>query len=110
MTTGASPFLVTVSFAASTRPNQLIDVSRPPGDGGSGGYENNSVTRTTKAASYLMKIPLKNYGLIEDLSDNDLSVIGNLGEDAGATSQTVYNYASLSSNGVAVDGVPIYLL
>ena len=102
------PFLVTASFAASTRPNQLIDVSRPPGDGGSGGYENNSVTRTTKAASYLMKIPLKNYGLIEDLSDNDLSVIGNLGEDAGATSQTVYNYASLSSNGVAVDGVPIY--
>jgi len=102
------PFLVTASFAASTRPNQLIDVSRPPGDGGSGGYENNSVTRTTKAASYLMKIPLKNYGIIEDLSDNDLSAIGNLGEDAGATSQTVYNYASLSSNGVAVDGVPIY--
>jgi len=102
------PFLVTASFAASTRPNQLIDVSRPPGDGGSGGYENNSVTRTTKAASYILKIPLKNYGIIEDLSDNDLSAIGNLGEDAGVTNKTVYNYASLSSNGVAVDGVPIY--
>ena len=30
------PFLVTASFAASTRPNQLIDVSRPPGDGEGG--------------------------------------------------------------------------
>ncbi|MAJ51734.1 MAG: hypothetical protein CMB82_09000 [Flammeovirgaceae bacterium] len=102
------PFLVTTSYAASTRPNQLIDVSRPPGDGGSGGYEENSVTRTTKGASYLMKVPLKNYGLIETLLDNDLSTIGDLGKDAGATTQTVYNYASLSSNGVAVDGVPIY--
>ena len=102
------PFLVTASFAASTRPNQLIDVSRPPGDGEGDGYEKQSVTRTTKGASYLMKVPLKNYGLIETLLDNDLSAIGDLGEDAGATTPTVYNYASLSSNGVAVDGVPIY--
>ena len=102
------PFLVTASFAASTRPNQLINVSRPPGDGEGGGYEEQSVTRTTKGASYLMKVPLKNYGLIDALSDNDLSAYGDLGEDAGATTQTVYNYASLSSNGVAVDGVPIY--
>ena len=102
------PFLVTASFAASTRPNQLIDVSRPPGDGEGGGYEEQSVTRTTKGASYLMKVPLKNYGLIDALSDNDLSAYGDLGEDAGATTQTVYNYASLSSNGVAVDGVPMY--
>ena len=102
------PFLVTASFAASTRPNQLIDVSRPPGDGEGGGYEEQSVTRTTKGASYLMKVPLKNYGLIETLLDNDLSTYGDLGEDAGATTQTVYNYASLSSNGVAVDGVPMY--
>jgi hypothetical protein len=102
------PFLVTASFAASTRPNQLIDVSRPPGDGAGGGYEEQSVTRTTKGASYLMKVPLKNYGLIETLLDNDLSTYGDLGEDAGATTQTVYNYASLSSNGVAVDGVPMY--
>ena len=102
------PFLVTASFAASTRPNQLIDVSRPPGDGEGGGYEEQSVTRTTKGASYLMKVPLKNYGLTDALSDNDLSAYGDLGEDAGATTQTVYNYASLSSNGVAVDGVPIY--
>jgi len=102
------PFLVTASFAASTRPNQLIDVSRPPGDGEGGGYEEQSVTRTTKGASYLMKVPLKNYGLTDALSDNDLSAYGDLGEDAGATIQTVYNYASLSSNGVAVDGVPIY--
>jgi hypothetical protein len=102
------PFLVTTSYAASTRPNQLIDVSRPPGDGEGGGYEEQSVTRTTKGASYLMKVPLKNYGLIETLLDNDLSTYGDLGEDASATTQTVYNYASLGSNGVAVDGVPIY--
>ena len=102
------PFLVTASFAASTRPNQLIDVSRPPGDGEGGGYEEQSVTRTTKGASYLMKVPLKNYGLTDALSDNDLSAYGDLGEDAGAAIQTVYNYASLSSNGVAVDGVPMY--
>ena len=102
------PFLVIASFAASTRPNQLVDVNRPPGDGAGGQYESQTVTRTTKAAEYLIKVPLKNYGLVETLLGNDLSVLGNLGKDAGETSQTVYNYASLGSNGIAVDGVPIY--
>jgi hypothetical protein len=48
------PFLVVASFAASTRPNQLVDVNRPPGDGLGGQYEAQTVTRTTKAAEYLI--------------------------------------------------------
>ncbi|WP_424961883.1 T9SS type A sorting domain-containing protein [Ekhidna sp.] len=104
------PFMVIASHNASDSPNFLIDVARPPGDGNGAGYEEQSVTRNAVLEVKLIKIPLKDYGLIENLEDNDLSADGTLAEDLGLTSADfdVYNYAARASNGIAIDGVVIY--
>ena len=62
---------------------------------------------------FLIKIPLKDYGLISTLLDNDLSAYGDLATDFDAshgtnTTKDEYNYTGLASIGVAVDGVTIY--
>ncbi len=104
------PFMVIASHNISDGPNFLIDVARPPGDGLSGGYEDQTVTRNCVLEHKLVKIPLKDYGLISILEDNDLSSYGTLAEDMGVGSNDydVYNYASTESSGIAVDGVVIY--
>lgn len=103
------PFMVIASHNASDGPNFLIDVARPPGDGNGAGYEEQSVTRNAVLEVKLIKIPLKDYGLISDLEDNVLSD-GTLADDVGLTSEDfdVYNYAARASNGIAIDGVVIY--
>lgn len=107
------PFMVIASHAVSTRPNQLVDVSRPPGAEQGVGYGESTVTRNGKLGEFLVKIPLKDYGLIDNLLDNDLSVNGDLASDfddkmGTTTTKDVYNYTSLASIGMAVDGVTIY--
>lgn len=107
------PFMVVISHAASTRPNLLVDVNRPPGSMHDVGYSETPVTRHGKLGEFVLKIPLKDYGLIEDLLDNDLSEYGDLASDfdnshGGITAKDQYNYAGLASVGVAVDGVTIY--
>lgn len=107
------PFMVVASHAVSARPNQLIDVNRPPGGDAGVGYAESSVTRNGKLGEFLLKVPLKDYGLIYDLLDNDLTPYGDLASDFddkmnSTTEKTVYNYAGLASVGVAVDGVTIY--
>ncbi|MEQ9266386.1 MAG: T9SS type A sorting domain-containing protein [Balneolaceae bacterium] len=107
------PFMVITAYAVSTRPNQLVDVNRPPGAQQGVGYAETTVTRDGKLGEFLIKIPLKDYGLIENLLDNDLSPYGDLASDFDSskgttTEKTVYNYAGLASVGVAVDGVTIY--
>lgn len=101
------PFMVMASYSISDKPNRLVDVNRPPGDGTTGGYATQSVTRDATLQLYLVKIPLKNYGEISSLTENTMPAT--LNSDAGsAVSDTVYNYASTSGSGVAVDGVVIY--
>ena len=107
------PFMVLATHAVSTRPNQLVDVSRPPGADEGVGYGESSVTRNGKLGEFLVKIPLKDYGLIENLLDNDLSPYGDLASDFDdkhntTTTKSVYNYTSLASVGMAIDGVTIY--
>ncbi|MCR9252849.1 MAG: T9SS type A sorting domain-containing protein [bacterium] len=107
------PFMVIVSHAVSTRPNQLVDVCRPPGATEGVGYAESAVTRQGKLGEFIVKIPLKDYGLIESLLDNDLSPYGDLASDYDSkqgttTTKDVYNYAGLASNGIAIDGVTIY--
>ncbi|MEO9475713.1 MAG: T9SS type A sorting domain-containing protein [Cyclobacteriaceae bacterium] len=109
------PFMVVSSHAVSTRPNTLLDVNRPPGSRQDVGYSETPVTRHGKLGEFLVKIPLKDYGLIENLLDNDLSNIGgDLATDfddkhtGSNTAKDVYNYAGLASIGIAVDGVTIY--
>ena len=107
------PFMVITSHATSTRPNLLVDVNRPPGAEQGIGYAQSTVTRNGKLGEFLAKIPLKDYGLIDNLLDNDLSPYGDLANDfddkqGTTTEKTVYNYAGLASVGMAVDGVTIY--
>ena len=105
------PFMVIATYSIADKPNRLIDVPRPPGDG-TADYKLSSVTRDATLSNYLIKIPLKDYGVITSLTDNDLtqdSGYNNLRDDANSTdSYSVYNYSSISSIGIAIDGVPIY--
>lgn len=107
------PFMVIAAHAVSTRPNLLIDVNRPPGAEMGVGYAQSSVTRNGKLGEFLIKVPLKDYGLITTLLDNDLSPYGDLASEYdtmhnSTTTKTVYNYVALASVAVAVDGVTIY--
>ena len=107
------PFMVIASHASSTRPNLLLDINRPPGAVPGLGYAESTVTRNGKLGEFLIKIPLKDYGLISTLLENDLSQYGDLASDYDSSHETtttkdVYNYTGLASIGVAVDGVTIY--
>jgi hypothetical protein len=105
--------MVMACHAVSTRPNLLVDINRPPGAEMGVGYAQSTVTRNGKLGEFLVKIPLKDYGLIATLLDNDLSPYGDLASDfdtmhGTTTTKDVYNYAGLASIGMAVDGVTIY--
>ncbi|MDW3209740.1 MAG: T9SS type A sorting domain-containing protein [Reichenbachiella sp.] len=104
------PFMVIASHNASDGPNFLIDVARPPGDGEGGGYEEQTITRNAVLEVKLVKIPLKDYGLVEELTDNDLSTYGSLASDLNLDPSTydTYNYTGTASSGIAIDGVVIY--
>jgi hypothetical protein len=102
------PYMVVASHNATPRPNFLIDVARPPGDGTSGSYQNSTITRTAVIEYKAVLIPLKNYGLVGNFTDNILAK--SLASDAGLSTAnyTVENYADTASMGVAIDGVVIY--
>ena len=105
------PFMVMATHAVSTRPNQLLDVNRPPGAEQGVGYAQSTVTRHGKLGEFLVKVPLKDYGLVDDLLDNvlDTDLAADFDDKMGTTTtKTVYNYTSLASCGMAVDGVTIY--
>ena len=104
------PFMVVATHNGSGGPNFLVDVARPPGDGLSGSYDQQSVTRNAMLDAALCKIPLKDYGLVNNVTENDMSPYGSLAEDAGVSQDqyNVYNYAALAANGIAIDGVKIY--
>ena len=103
------PFMVVASINGSGGPNFLTDVARPPGDGILHDYSSQSITRNAVLESIIVKIPLKDYGLTDSLLDNNLSIYGSLLDDAQSNDEpTVFNYASNSLSGIAVDGVKIY--
>ena len=103
------PFMVISSYSITDKPNFLTDIPNPPGD--------SSVPREAILADYVVKIPLKDYGNIINITDNILeeSVGGNnllsvyVEENVSYdSSESVYNYAGTSSIGIAIDGVVIY--
>ena len=103
------PYMVVATHNATPRPNFLIDVARPPGDGeGGGSYATGTVTRKAVLEVKTVLIPLKNYGLVGNLTDNTLTK--SLARDAGLSvgNYTVENYADTASMGVSIDGVVIY--
>jgi len=100
------PFMVLTSYSITDMPSRLLDVPAPPGDGKGGSYPDQNVTRDAILQTYLIKIPLKNYGNVSSLTENEM--VETLASDAGESHHDVYNHASISSIGVAVDGVMIY--
>ena len=103
------PFMVVGTRNGTGGPNFLIDVARPPGDG-SGTYENSTITRNAFLTNGLYRIPMKDYGLIDNLLDNNMSSYNNLAQAAeiDTSEYDVYNYASYSVSGITLDGVKIY--
>ena len=105
------PFMVIATHNAPSGPQFLIDVARPPGDNCcEGGYAEQNVTRNSILEQKLIKIPIKDYGLVANVTDNDLNVYSSLAmdENVAESEWDVDNHASISSTGVAVDGVIIY--
>ena len=105
------PFMVIATHNAPSGPQFLIDVARPPGDGTPGtNYEQQTITRNAILEQKLIKIPLRDYGLVTNVSDNDLTDFGSLASDENVSESDwdVDNYTSTSSTGIAVDGVIIY--
>ena len=105
------PFMIIATHNAPSGPQFLIDVARPPGDNCcDGGYSEQNVTRNAVLEQKLIKIPLRDYGLVANLTDNDLTEYGTLAIDQNITESdwNVDNHTSTSSTGVAVDGVIIY--
>ncbi|MCX6975464.1 MAG: Ig domain-containing protein, partial [Verrucomicrobia bacterium] len=103
------PYMVVATHNATPRPNFLIDVARPPGDGeGGGSYATGTVTRKAVLEVKTVLIPLKNYGLVGNFTDNTLT--RSLASDARLSvgNYTVENYADTASMGVSIDGVVIY--
>ena len=105
------PFMVVATHNAPSGPQFLIDVARPPGDNCcEGGYAEQNVTRNSILEQKLIKIPIKDYGLVANVTDNDLTAYSSLAmdENVAESEWDVDNHASISSTGVAVDGVIIY--
>jgi hypothetical protein len=107
------PFMCIASFSVTDRPNRLLDVPRPPGDG-TGDYSTAKVTRDATLQDYLFKIPMKEYGLITNLTENIMPTT--LYDDyvtknrtyIDDVSQNCYNYASKSGLGITIDGLVMY--
>jgi hypothetical protein len=60
------PFMCMASYSISDKPNRLLDVSRPPGDGTGSGYAEQNVTRDATLQLYLTKIPMLGYGVVSE--------------------------------------------
>lgn len=100
------PFMVIATYGLPDTLSLFWDIPRPPGDGLGGGYANESVTRIVVSEKHLIKIPLRDYGLVSSLTEN--TMIGSLAGDVGVTQYDHHNYASVSATGVAIDGVVVY--
>ena len=102
------PYMVIATHNATPRPNFLVDVARPPGDGVGSGYANQTITRTAVLEARTIVVPLKDYGLITTLTENTVSPSLASIENLSAGNYTAENYAGIASVGIAIDGVKIY--
>lgn len=101
------PFMVIMSYGVTEGMTGLWDVPRPPGSGEAGtSYSEQTVTRNANLGAIFAKIPMKDYGLTESLTENIM--ISDLASDFSESNLTVLNYASVSATGIAIDGVLIY--
>ena len=106
------PFMVLVHHGNPSSPNGLIDIPRPPGDG-TQPYGAGKVTRYANMEGYITAIPMKNYGQVSDITENnftsnlwiDVSGSASLpGSGSYKMTKNVYTWADKADNGVLIDG------
>jgi len=97
------PFMVVVNYGNQASPNGLKDIPHPPGDG-SGAYPTSKVTRFSNLENYVTTIPMKDYGVVKDVTENTFT--RNLWTDRTKASllADVYTYADAADNGILIDG------
>jgi hypothetical protein len=97
------PFMVVVNYGNQASPNGLKDVPHPPGYG-TGSYPSSTVTRFSNLENYVTLIPMKDYGVVSNVTDNIFTK--NLWTDRTNTSlkADVYTYADSADNGLLIDG------
>ena len=97
------PFMVVVNYGNQASPNGLKDIPHPPGDG-SGAYPSSKVTRFSNLENYVTTIPMKNYGVVNAVTDNTFTK--NLWTDRTKPTliADVYTYADAADNGILIDG------
>ena len=100
------PFMVLVTYGLPDTMALLWDVPQPPGDGITPGYLNQDVTRSYHRENFVMKIPLRDYGLVSSIGENIM--VASLASDVNDLFPDHHSYASISGLGVAIDGVVIY--
>jgi hypothetical protein len=106
------PFMVVVHHGNQSSPNGLIDIPRPPGDG-TQPYGAGKVTRYANLEGYITAIPIKNYGEVSTVTENNFSsnlwidVSGSVslpGSGSYTMPKNVYTWADKAGNGILIDG------
>jgi len=100
------PFMVIASYGVPEGMALLWDVAKPPGDGLTGDYNTQSVTRSYHHEAHMVKVPLRDYGEVGSLTENIMA--NSLADDVNYLPYDHHNYASISATGIAVDGIIIY--
>lgn len=100
------PFMVIASYGLPDSLTLLWDVPKPPGGGDGATYDEQQVTRSVHKELFLIKVPIRDYGEVDSLTENNME--NDLASDVGSEVLTHHTYASVSSTGVAIDGVLIY--
>ena len=101
------PFMVVVTYGNQASPNGLKDIPHPPGDGSSGSYPDQKVTRFSNLEKYTLMIPMKDYGQVSDVTENTFT--SNLWLDFPSTAtKNVYTWADSADNGLLIDGSVIF--
>ena len=104
------PFMVVVTYGNQASPNGLKDIPHPPGDGSSGGYPAQKVTRFSNLEKYTLMIPMKDYGQVSVVTENTFT--SNLWLDfPSVATKNVYTWADSADNGLLIDGsvmFPVY--
>jgi len=100
------PMMVVVTYGNQASPNGLKDVPHPPGDG-SGAYPTSKVTRFSNLENYITPIPMKDYGVVSDVTENTLTNMWTV-RTVSTLKADVYTYSDSADNGLLIDGSVIF--
>ena len=106
------PMMVIYTYTNLPYPNNLLDVPSPPGQATTTAtnLKDQNVTRYANMGVLALAIPMKDYGLVSDVSTN--SYASNSFTEANITisslTTTAYNYHGTADIGVLVNGISFY--